>query len=70
MGVTVLDGDGDKLLATSAVVGRGTRYFKWRTPPVRGGRYTLRVSAVDLAGNRGDTAEGPLRVLKGKKRRR
>jgi hypothetical protein len=28
------------------------------------------VSAVDLAGNRGQTTTGPLRVLKGKKPRR
>jgi hypothetical protein len=70
VGVTVLDAGGDKVFATSAVAGYGTRFFTWRNPPLKGGRYTLRVSAVDLAGNRGETTEGPLRVLRGKKRRR
>ena len=70
VGVTVLDASGKTVFATSAVSGYGDKFFTWRTPPVKGGNYTLRVSAVDLAGNRGQTNSGPLRVLKGKKPRR
>jgi hypothetical protein len=69
VGVTVLDSDGDTVFSTSSVVGYGTRSFTWRTPPSKGGRYTLRVSATDLAGNRGEPAEGSLRVLRAKRRR-
>ena len=69
VGVTVVDQDGETAFATSSVVGYGKRSFTWRNPPRNGGSYTLRVSAVDLAGNRGAAAEGPLRVLKGKKKR-
>ena len=69
VGVTVIDARGRSVFATSSVVGYGRRSFTWRNPPLRGGRYTLRLSAVDLAGNRGETAEGPLRVLRGKKRK-
>ena len=44
------------------------QFFTWSTPPLKGGDgYTLRASAVDLAGNRGATTSGPLRILKGKK---
>ena len=68
VGVTVLDASGKTVFATSAVAGYGAKFFTWSTPPRGGGTgYTLRVSAVDLAGNRGATASGPLRILKGKK---
>jgi hypothetical protein len=71
VGVTVLDASGRTVFATSAVVGYGEKSFTWSNPPVKGGSgYTLRVSAVDLAGNRGQTTTGPLRVLKGKRSRR
>jgi hypothetical protein len=71
VGVTVLDASGKTVFATSAVSGYGEKFFTWRTPPLKGGTgYTLRVSAVDLAGNRGQTTSGPLRILKGKKPRR
>jgi len=70
VGVTVLDSAGRSVFATSAVAGYGERFFTWSKPPIEAGSYTLRVSAVDLAGNRGETTSGPLRVLQGKKPRR
>jgi hypothetical protein len=69
VGVTVLDSAGRSVFATSAVAGYGERAFTWSKPPVAAGTYTLRVSAVDLAGNRGATTSGPLRVLAGKRKR-
>jgi hypothetical protein len=47
------------LLRRAAELGRGGHYFSW-TPP-RAGRYTLELSARDLAGNRG-TAAGRVEV--------
>ena len=71
VGITVLDPSGKAVFATSAVAGYGTKFFTWSTPPLKGGDgFTLRVSAVDLAGNRGATTTGPLRILKGKKPKR
>jgi hypothetical protein len=70
VGVSVIDSGGKTVFATSAVVGFGDKFFTWLTPPIAAGTYTLRVSAVDLAGNRGQTASGPLRVLKGRKPKR
>ena len=70
VGVSVIDANGKTVFATSAVTGYGDKFFTWSSPPVAAGTYTLRVSAVDLAGNRGQTASAPLRVLKGKKPRR
>jgi hypothetical protein len=71
VGLTVLDASGKTVFATSAVSGYGEKFFTWNMPPLKGGTgYTLRVSAVDLAGNRGQTTSGPLRILKGKKPRR
>ena len=67
VGVSVIDARGRTAFATSAVTGFGDRSFTWSSPPVAAGSYTLRVSAVDLAGNRGQTTSGPLRVLKGRK---
>jgi hypothetical protein len=67
VGVTVTDRSGDTVFSTSAVVGRGSRHFDW-SRPARRGRYTLTVSAVDLAGNRAEPSERPLRILR--KRRR
>jgi hypothetical protein len=61
VGLVVLDASGRTVFATSATVGYGTRSFRW-SRPARAGDYTLRVSATDLAGNRGQ-AEGPLRIL-------
>lgn len=69
VGVTVLDSAGRTVFATSAVSGYGDRFFTWANPPIEAGAYTLTVSAVDLAGNRGETASGPLRVLKGKRKK-
>ena len=43
-------------------VGRGLRSVAW-TPPRKGGDFTLRVEAIDLAGNPA-TIEGPLEVRK------
>ncbi|MEA2412782.1 MAG: hypothetical protein QOC77_3343, partial [Thermoleophilaceae bacterium] len=66
VGMTVTDSTGRAVLATSAVVGRGSRYFTWRSP-ARPGSYTLRLSATDLAGNRAEPVEGPLKVLKARR---
>jgi hypothetical protein len=62
VGMTIADARGHAVFATSAVVGHGRRYFTWSSPS-RAGRYTLRLSATDLAGNRADPVEAPLRVL-------
>ena len=62
VGVTVLDSGGDAVFATSAVVGRGNRYYTWSRPSPPG-RYTLRVSATDLAGNRAEPSERSLEII-------
>src|SRR4051812_8968701 len=61
--VTVVDGAGTTVFATSAVVGRGNHFYNW-SRPAAAGAYSLRVTATDLAGNRGEPAEGALRILK------
>jgi hypothetical protein len=63
VGMTITDPRGRTVLATSAVVGRGTRFFTWRSPS-RAGKYTLRLSATDLAGNQAEPVEAKLRVLR------
>jgi hypothetical protein len=68
VGVTVVDSAGKTVFSTSAVVGYGQREFVWSKPPAKAGLYTLRVRATDLAGNQGPSAEGPLRVLKARKK--
>jgi hypothetical protein len=68
VGMTVADSRGRTVLSTSAVVGRGARYFTWRSP-ARAGLYTLRLSAKDLAGNTAEPVEAPLRVLKARRAR-
>jgi hypothetical protein len=65
--VIVTAADGRQVVRSDlGTVGRGLRSLSW-TPPRRAGDYTLRVEAVDLAGNP-ETVEGPLEVLKGKRR--
>jgi hypothetical protein len=61
VGVIVLRADGRIVFATSATVGRGSRYYTWARPAAAGS-YTLRVTATDLAGNR-SSSEGALTVL-------
>ena len=70
--MTVLDSSGRTVFATSAVVGYGEQFFTWSTPADQGAaRYTLRVSAVDLAGNRGpDDERAAARAQARKKPRR
>jgi hypothetical protein len=68
VGLTVTDARGRTVFSTSAVVGRGQRYFGWSTP-AKPGLYRLRLSATDLAGNRAEPAEGSLRILKPRKKR-
>jgi hypothetical protein len=63
VGMTVTDSGGRTMLSTSAVVGRGRRYFNWRSP-TKAGTYTLRLSARDLAGNLAEPVEGRLKVLR------
>jgi hypothetical protein len=69
VGVTVLDENDRTVFATSAVVGRGEHFYNW-SRPAAAGQYTLRIAATDLAGNRGEPAEGPLRILPARKKRR
>lgn len=69
VGMTVTDSSGRTMLATGAVVGRGARYFTWRSP-AKPGLYTLRLSARDLAGNDAEPAEGRLRILKARRAKR
>jgi D-glucuronyl C5-epimerase-like protein len=69
VGMTITDSRGRTMLATSAVVGRGSRYFTWRTP-AKPGLYTLRLSAKDLAGNSAEPAQGKLRVLRARRAKR
>jgi D-glucuronyl C5-epimerase C-terminus len=69
VGVTVLDDTGRTVFATSAVVGHGRRSYTW-SQPAAPGVYTLRVGATDLAGNRGASAEAPLRILAPAKKKR
>ena len=68
VGVTVLDANGGTAFTTSAIVGRGEHFYTW-SRPATAGSYTLRISATDLAGNRGEPAEGPLRILPPRKPR-
>ena len=68
VGVTVLDSSGTAVFATSAIVGRGNHFYTW-SKPAGAGLYSLRVTATDLAGNRGTAAEGSLRVLAPRKPR-
>jgi hypothetical protein len=63
VGMTVRTSDGATVLSTSAVVGRGTRYFTW-SRPAKPGLYRLTITATDLAGNRGEPSERSLRILK------
>jgi Spy/CpxP family protein refolding chaperone len=69
VGMTITDARGRTTLSTSAVVGRGQRYFTWSLPG-KPGLYRVRLTATDLAGNRSVPATGSLRVMKAKKRRR
>jgi D-glucuronyl C5-epimerase C-terminus len=62
VGMTVTNDAGTTVLATSAIVGRGSHSYTW-SKPAAAGTYTLRVTPIDLAGNRGAATEGPLRVL-------
>ena len=66
VGMTITDSHGKTMLSTSATVGRGTRYFSWRSP-LKAGTYVLRLSARDLVGNPGEPVEGKLKVLKARR---
>jgi hypothetical protein len=55
--------------STSAVVGRGARFFGWSRPAAPG-VYQLRLLATDLAGNRSQPATAALRILKPRKPRK
>jgi hypothetical protein len=61
--VGVVVAQGTKVVyMTSAVVGRGSRFFTWSRPAVPG-TYEFRVVATDLAGNRSQPAAKTLRIL-------
>jgi hypothetical protein len=66
VGMTISDSRGRTVFSTSAVVGRGARYFTWSSPS-KAGLYTLRLTATDLAGNAAAPVEAPLRVLKARR---
>jgi hypothetical protein len=57
-----LSRDGQTVFSTSAVVGRGHRFFGWSRPAAPG-VYELRVRATDLAGNVSEPATSTLRIL-------
>jgi hypothetical protein len=63
VGMVVRTTAGATVFSTSAVVGRGARYFTW-SRPAKPGLYSLTVTATDLAGNRAQPSERSLRVLK------
>jgi D-glucuronyl C5-epimerase C-terminus len=65
--VVVTAADGRQVVSAAlGRVGRGLRSVAW-TPPRKGGDFTLRVEAIDLAGNPA-TVEGPLEVVKARRR--
>ena len=68
VGVTVVDAQGSTVFSTSAIVGRGDHFYNW-SRPADAGTYTLRITPTDLAGNRGETAEGSLRILPPRKKK-
>jgi hypothetical protein len=55
------------VFSTSAVVGRGSRFYPWSRPAAPG-VYDVSVVATDLAGNRSQTATGTLRILEPRKK--
>jgi hypothetical protein len=64
VGVTVRRrSGGTTVFSTSAVVGRGSRYFTWSSP-AKPGLYDLTVTATDLAGNRAEPSQGNLRIVR------
>jgi hypothetical protein len=63
VGVTVRTRGGTTVFSTSAVVGRGTRYYTWSLPS-KAGLYDLTVTATDLAGNRAAPWQSTLRIVK------
>jgi hypothetical protein len=64
VGVTVRTRGGTTVFSTSAVVGRGSHFYRW-SRPAKPGLYDLTVTATDLAGNRAEPSQRTLRVLKG-----
>ncbi len=63
VGMTIRTRAGAVVFATSAVVGRGSHWYGW-SRPAKPGLYTVTLTATDLAGNRGEPAQGNLRILK------
>ncbi len=66
VGMTITDSSGRTMLATSAVVSRGSHFYTWSSP-TKPGLYKLRLSAKDLPGNNATPAQGKLRVLKARR---
>jgi hypothetical protein len=65
--VSVTAPDGKRVLSVAAgTVGRGTRTVSWTVPRKRG-TYTVRIDAIDLAGN-ATSIEEPVEVLRPKRR--
>jgi hypothetical protein len=61
----VVTRDGQTVFSTSAVVGRGSRFYTWARPAAAG-VYQVTASATDLAGNRSEQAQATLRILPAK----
>jgi len=66
VGVAVSNGKGSTAFSTSGTVGRGQHYFTWPSP-ASPGRYQLRLSATDLAGNHAKPATATLQISPGRK---
>jgi hypothetical protein len=63
VGIVVSDASGATVFSTSAVVGRGSRYYVW-SRPAQPGTYRITASATDLAGNRSPQVAATLRILR------
>lgn len=64
VGVTVRTRGGTTVFSTSAVVGRGSHFYRW-SRPAKPGLYELTVTATDLAGNAAEPSQRMLRVVTG-----
>ncbi len=70
VGLTVRNGDGKTVFATSASFGYGSRKIYWTAPGDKTGTYSYSLSATDLAGNKSSLATGSIRVIKAKKKKK
>lgn len=64
VGLSVKNGKGKVVFATSASLSRGSRRIYWRAPDNKTGSYGYSLSAVDLAGNKSEPVRGNIRIIK------